>query len=98
MPTHQLKTDPIPFTDLWEGRKTAEVRRDDRGYQENDGLILRETSPSAATAAILNVEQKYTGRRISATVTHVQRGYGLPDGLCVLSLHIHTKTTGGPTE
>ena len=98
MPTHQLKTDPIPFTDLWEGRKTAEVRRDDRSYQENDGLILRETTMTGTMAGILRVEPGYTGRRISATVTHVQRGYGLPDGLCVLSLHVHTKTTGGPTE
>lgn len=84
--THILKTDPAPFADLLVGRKNSEVRQADRDYQVGDRLALRETTLSAQKRGILRVEAQYTGRELSRTITHIQRGYGLPDGIAVLSL------------
>ncbi|HYF89021.1 DUF3850 domain-containing protein [Azospirillum sp.] len=76
---HELKADPTPFSDLVSGRKRAEVRRDDRGFQVGDKLFLCEFDRKAQT---------YSGRQCCARVTHIQRGYGLPEGLVVLSVDV----------
>lgn len=86
--THVLKADPIPFSDVLEGRKHAEVRKDDRDFQVGDTLRLRETESGAAAMLALNLPLVYTGRECDRRITHVQRGYGLPDGVVVLSLAI----------
>ena len=88
MTIHELKTDPEPFQSLWDGQKKAEVRRDDRGYQEGDLLTLKETRMTSTMAGVLRIEPIFTGRSIQARITHIQRGYGLPDGLVVLSLDV----------
>lgn len=43
---HELKTHPAYFERLFDGSKTFELRRDDRGYQPGDVLILREYDPA----------------------------------------------------
>lgn len=40
--THELKVDPQMWSRLLDGSKTFELRKDDRGYQAGDELILRE--------------------------------------------------------
>ncbi|MCY0854313.1 DUF3850 domain-containing protein [Cupriavidus sp. D39] len=75
---HELKCNPVPFNDLLSGQKRAEVRKDDRGFCEGDILRLREH--------IAVTPHTYTGREFTAEITHIQRGYGLPDGLVVLSI------------
>lgn len=40
MTEHTLKTDPPAFDAVERGDKTFEVRRDDRGFQKGDVLIL----------------------------------------------------------
>lgn len=77
---HELKADPTPFEDVYSGRKTAEVRLDDRGYKVGDVLHLREHQRSGLVGG------KYTGRELRRRVTHIQHGYGLPEGVVVLSL------------
>ncbi|TSP11475.1 DUF3850 domain-containing protein [Cupriavidus campinensis] len=77
---HELKADPTPFDDVYSGRKTAEVRLDDRGYKVGDVLHLREHQRSGLVGG------QYTGRELRRRITHIQRGYGLPDGVVVLSL------------
>ncbi len=42
MTVHELKTIPPFFQDVLEGRKTFELRKDDRGFREGDELWLRE--------------------------------------------------------
>jgi hypothetical protein len=39
--THELKTLPKYFKAVWEGKKTFEVRKDDRDYQVGDDLLLQ---------------------------------------------------------
>jgi len=59
------------------GAKTAEVRRNDRDFQVGDTVRLMEVNPET-----LN----WTGRPdLVRTISHIQTGYGLPDGMCVLS-------------
>lgn len=77
MRIHNLNTETKHFRDVWEGKKKAELRKDDRGYEVGDGLMLWE---------IRNEER--TGSRQMLLVTHVLRGvpeYGLQDGYCILS-------------
>jgi hypothetical protein len=85
--THELKTDPHPFNEVWEGNKTCEIRYDDRGYRIGDRLVLKETVKPFREAEP-DGETKYTGRSVIADVTHVQKGYGLLAGWCVLSIKI----------
>lgn len=74
---HVLKIHPAPLADLLSGAKTAEVRRNDRGFQMGDTVRLMEVNPETGN---------WTGTADHVrTISHIQTGYGLPDGLCVLS-------------
>lgn len=74
---HVLKIHPVPLADLLSGTKTAEVRRNDRDFQVGDTVRLMEVNPETGnwTGAADHVR----------TISHIQTGYGLPDGICVLS-------------
>ncbi len=86
MNCHILKTWPEPFEAIWRGNKTAEFRKDDRGYAVGDGLMLREYDPETG---------QYTGRRATARVTCVTKGFGIPEGYAMLSLRDVTLCTQG---
>jgi hypothetical protein len=58
---HELKTLPLYFEAVASGAKTAEIRRDDRGFKVGDILWLREWDPATG----------YTGREARARITHV---------------------------
>jgi hypothetical protein len=79
MSVHQLKVWPQFYPALVDGSKTFEVRKNDRGYQVGDLLVLQEWDP--ATDA-------YTGRSTLRHVTYMLAGgaFGLPAELCVLGL------------
>ncbi len=77
-----LKTWHRPFNDVWEGRKTHELRLDDRRFQAGDIITLLEFDNGGGVAS---------GRRIIAQVTHVLHGGefpGLVHGFVILSLFI----------
>jgi hypothetical protein len=77
---HYLKINRQPFEELMSGAKTGEVRFcADRAFKVGDDVILREMTEASDTVFAL------TGREMRRTITHIQRGYGLPDHLCVLS-------------
>lgn len=78
MTEHVLKIHPEPFADLLSGAKTGEVRAcQDRDFQVGDTVLLQETAHLGGHG--------FSGRTMRRTVTHVQRGYGLPEWMCVLS-------------
>src|SRR6478609_975834 len=94
MTTHELKSWPGQFEAMWTGRKRAEFRRDDRGYQVGDLLELCEWDPS---------RRRYTGFRLTERVTHLLRGPELevPAGFVVLSLEVlgaRVVDSGSPPE
>ena len=99
MPEHILKIVPPYFDSVASGRKTMELRKDDRGYAVGDTLILREWDPDARVrvpATSLNVlemdnaaidAQRYTGREVRVTVTDITRGESwLQPGVVALSI------------
>ncbi|HDS0930110.1 TPA: DUF3850 domain-containing protein [Pseudomonas putida] len=73
---HELKIRQTPLADLLSGLKTGEVRDcSDREFAVGDTVLLREIDDA----------RDYTGTVLRRTITHVQKNYGLPDHLCVLS-------------
>jgi len=83
---HELKTDSEVFQAVVEGKKTYEIRFDDRGFEIGDTLVLRETVCEAVSE--MGKSLVYTGREHSARITHILRGpvYGLMDGWVILSI------------
>lgn len=75
---HELKIQTVHFTEVLAGRKTQEVRFNDRNYQVGDCLNLREIDENG----------HYTGQEMNTQICHVLHGgqFGLVEGWCVLSL------------
>jgi len=48
MTEHSLKCAPEYFQALWDGAKTAELRRDDRGFAVGDVVVLMEWDEATA--------------------------------------------------
>lgn len=86
---HELKTDPAVFEAVARGDKTHEIRLNDRNFQVGDTLLLRETESTGAEMHPDSLRPTkplvYTGRTATRTVSHIQTGYGLADGWCILS-------------
>lgn len=59
---HDLKTWPAFFRAVWDGRKTFDIRINDRDFEVGDTLVLREYDPETNT---------YSGRSIIRRVTYV---------------------------
>lgn len=73
---HELKIWPLYFDMVESGDKPFELRKNDRNFQVNDELLLREWD--AVTG--------YTGRRITAEISCVLEGEWLAEGYCALGL------------
>lgn len=75
----ELKIKPEYFVAVMQGNKTAELRLNDRDYQVNDIMILREFDGT-----------KYTGHSVCAKITHILTncGFGLQDGYAMLSFKL----------
>ena len=91
MKMHALKT----AHDMWDavarGAKTAEFRKDDRGFEVGDTLILvRLRTPSRY------VITHGPAPKIERTITHIVRGpdYGIPEGYAMLSLATPSESAG----
>lgn len=80
--THDLKTWPEWYEPAVQGRKTYEVRLNDREYAVGDMLHLREYHP-----AVSGFPGYYTGREHKAEITHILNGgqFGVEAGYCLLS-------------
>ena len=61
MTVHELKTWPEYFQALLDGRKTFELRLDDRGFKVGDLLLLREYDRCA---------DEYTGRETTRLISY----------------------------
>ena len=73
---HNLKILPIYFEDVLSGKKSFELRKDDRYYNVGDMFILREWDP----------DKGYTGRDFTDVISYIIRdcpGYGLMDGYVI---------------
>ncbi len=80
MQRHQLKTDPAFFRLILAGKKSYELRENDRNFRAGDEVILEEYFAKT---------NEYSGRKLIAEVTFVLKDYpGIERGYCILSLKI----------
>jgi len=87
MTTHELKTDPDVFEQVFLENKNFEIRKDDREFKVGDGLYLRETKHTGAEMAE-GAPLEYTGRSIGVGVQYILRGpiYGLQEGWVIMDI------------
>lgn len=77
--THELKILPLYFDGIIKGKKTFEVRRNDRGYKVGDILVLRE----------YNTRNNYTGSKVTAEVTYILDKFeGIKEGYVVMGIKV----------
>lgn len=71
---HELRCWVEYFEAVWDGRKTFEVRYDDRGFQTGDSVALREWDQKGECACDRYHGRtcgRYTGREIVATISYM---------------------------
>lgn len=74
--THDMKLLRQYFQPVWEGKKTFEIRINDRDYQVGDRIILREYDSGL-----------YCGRSVSGVIEYIT-DYGQTPGMVVFSFSI----------
>lgn len=81
--THEVKCWPPYFDAVVRGSKPFEVRKNDRGYQKGDALVLREWNPDFNYGS-----GGYTGQAHRCIITYVLAGpgFGIEAGYVVLGL------------
>lgn len=79
---HRIKSTSPYFEAVNSTRKHAELRKDDRGYAENDYLVINRCIPAG-----YGLEVRYTGQHVLRKITHVLRDMeGMLPGYCVISM------------
>lgn len=78
---HKLKILSKYYEAILQGKKTFEVRKDDRPFQEGDTLLLEEcVTPDGCG---------YTGREMKVEVTYILRDSEyVKDGYCIMGIKI----------
>jgi hypothetical protein len=77
---HELKIWPTYYWDVFEGRKTFEVRYNDRDYKVGDTLVLKEYSPT---------REEYTDWYMVARVTYLlSDSRWLQPGMVILGIKV----------
>ena len=79
MTIHELKTWKEYFEEVFNGRKTFEVRKNDRNFKKGDIIILQEWD---------NETQDYTGRQMARGVSYILQGgqFGIENGFVVMAM------------
>lgn len=88
MTTHTLKCWPQYFDAMASGLKNFEVRKDDRGFQKGDLVVLQRTRPET----LHQVDYDYHGKpkhELRYTINWILTGgqFGVEPGFVVLALH-----------
>lgn len=73
---HEIKLSHVFFDDVQSGKKSFELRKDDRDYQIGDELLLSEIKDNVLT-----------GRTVRVKVIYKLAGFaGLEAGYCILGI------------
>ncbi len=76
---HELKCEAEYYADILSGSKNFEFRKNDRGFEVGDELVLVEISEGVPT-----------GRRLSRLfITYILHGgrFGLPKSFCIMEFY-----------
>lgn len=84
--THELKILPMYFQAVWDGKKTFEIRKNDRGFMPGDMLVLKEWNGKKYTGSALCVRVSYM---LTDTIDGIEPGY------CVLGIKHFGEREGG---
>ena len=85
MAEHVLKTWPGAFDAVRDGRKRFEWRKDDRGFEVGDTLILEMWDPTPTHYGPTGYGSKV--KSVTCRVTYILRGlFDVPAGYCVMSI------------
>ena len=75
---HEVKLAAMYYDDVKDGKKTFELRKNDRNYKEGDKLHMLEFK-----------DGRHTGRTISADIVYLMEDYtGLTEGYCILGIRV----------
>lgn len=75
---HEVKLAAMYYEDVKSGKKTFELRKNDRGYKEGDKLHMLEFK-----------DGRHTGRTITADIVYMLEEYtGLTEGYCILGIKV----------
>lgn len=75
---HTIKLAKMYYEDVKSGKKSFELRKNDRGYKQGDILKMLEYAEGA-----------WTGRQIIAEVTYLLENYaGIEEGYCIMALKV----------
>lgn len=75
---HEIKIAASYYEDVVSGKKSFELRKNDRAYREGDGLRMLEFK-----------DGKHTGRLIDAVIIYMLEEYtGLEEGYCILGIKV----------
>lgn len=75
---HTVKIAKMYYEDVKSGKKSFELRKNDRGYKQGDILRMLEYA-----------EGEWTGREMVAEVTYLLKDYaGLEEGYCIMALKV----------
>lgn len=75
---HKLKIHPEYYYAVDAGNKLFEIRKDDRGFEVGDILILQEYDPD---------QDKYTGNELEVTVTYITN-FAQKEGYVVMGIKV----------
>lgn len=77
-PVHQIRLATMYFDDVVSGKKSFELRKNDRNYKVGDILEMLEFN-----------DGRHTGRTVKAEVTYMLEDYtGLTEGYCILATKV----------
>jgi len=80
MTEHELKTWPKYFQEILDGKKKFELRKNDRNFELEDILYLKEWSPET---------QLYTGRSVKLKVIYMVKYFiGLEPGYVIMGIEV----------
>lgn len=83
--THIIRLAAMYFDDVASGKKSFELRKNDRGYKEGDVLELMEFK-----------DGRNTGREIKADIIYMLEDYsGLEEGWCILGIKVRPEEKKG---
>jgi len=75
---HELKIWPEYYKAVRDGRKTFEIRKNDRNFKVGDHLTLKEYDPETAN---------YTGEELTVSVSYIMDNQPfVPEGFVVMSI------------
>lgn len=82
---HELKIKECYWKDVWNGRKTFEIRKNDRGYKIGDVIHFH---PIDDNGNEISIEKEFNDKYNNYLITYVFEGgeYGLDKDFCVFGI------------